>query len=145
GADRELDGDAASEVRVAHEALVVAVANLVDVVANDATDDVLVHRAADRGLGDPHLRRTLASPLEAGASAASVRVALAGPARASSLADPPHATEPDGALATASTAAARAHQSQPAGPERLAHLVSGEASPHVGVVVADRERIPVGR
>jgi hypothetical protein len=48
--------DAALGVGVAGEGLVVAVADLVDVGADDAADDVLVERADDLGLGLTHHR-----------------------------------------------------------------------------------------
>jgi hypothetical protein len=129
-------------VRVAGQRLVVAVADLVDVRADDAADDVLVERALDLGLGLTHRRHAGAAAAEASAGAAAV--AGAG-AAAAALADQAGVAEADGALAGATAAATGADQAEAADAERLADLGAGQAAPHVAVVVADRERAAVRR
>ena len=171
--DVELDGDAALDVRVLLEAAEVAVADLVDVGADDAADDVLVERAADLGLGLADRRRVAAAAAEAGTGAATVAAAAAaagalggGAAHAALLAatDDAVGAEADltGAVEVGDTAAAGraaddaegvagaaaaatgADEAEAADAVGLADLGAGEAAPDVGVVVADREGAAVG-
>ena len=75
--DRELHHDAAAEVRLLRQLLLVAVLHLVDVAPDDAADDLLVERSADVGDAREHVGRPRAPAAQpAGAAAVARAVAV---------------------------------------------------------------------
>ena len=132
--DGELHHDAAAEVRLLRQLLLVAVLHLVDVAPDDAADDLLVERPANVRLTGDDVGRLGATATEAAGAAAVARAVAA----AAALADGAEVAEADGALAGATAARAGADQAQTADAVRLADLVADQAAEDVGRVVAER-------
>src|SRR4029077_18838042 len=99
--DGELHHDAAAEVRLLRQLLLVAVLNLVDVAPDDAADDLLVERTANVRLTGDDVGRLGATTTETAGAAAVARAVAA----AAALADGAEVTETDGPFTR--TAAAR--------------------------------------
>src|SRR5579862_9348615 len=95
--DGELHHDAAAELRLLRQLLLVAVLHLVDVATDDAADDLLVERAANVRLTGDDVRGVRATATEAtGAAAVAAAVAAA-----ATLADGAEVSETDGPFAGA--------------------------------------------
>jgi hypothetical protein len=125
--DGELHHDAAAQVGLLRELLLVAVLHLVDVAPDDAADDLLVERPADVGLTGDDVGRVGTTAAQAAGAAAVARAVAA----AAALANRAQVAKADRALARAAAARARADEPEAADAVGLADLVADEAAQHV--------------
>src|SRR4029079_2128379 len=116
--DGELHHDAAAQVRLLRQLLLVAVLHLVDVAPDDAADDLLVERTTNVRLTGDDVGRLGATATEATGPAAVARAVAA----AAALADRPEVTETDGAFTGTTAARTGADQAQAADAVGLADL-----------------------
>src|SRR6185312_8849888 len=140
-ADGELHHDAAVQVLLVHQLLLVAEADFVQVTADDAADDFLVERAAHLRRTGHDVRSVRATTAEATGAAAVARAVAA----AAALADGAEVAEADRAFAGAAAALARADQAEAADAVRFADLRADAAAEHVLRVGAERRVTPEDR
>src|SRR4029079_10519157 len=129
--DGELHHDAAAEVRLLRQLLLVAVLHLVDVTPDDAADDFLVERTANVRLTGDDVRRLGATTTESTGAAAVARAV----ATATTLADGAEVTEADGAFTGTTAARTGADQAETPDAVGLADLVADQTAKAVSRAV----------